>query len=78
MTVKKSDLLTPKNMVETKGGYAELQPIASGPSSALERDQPPVDPAADHDSIRPAAPTRLLEKTAPGANAVRRKRRKDK
>ncbi len=31
MAMKKSDLLNPKQMVQTKGGYAELQPVESAP-----------------------------------------------
>lgn len=32
----KSDLLTPKAMVEATGGYAELQPVASGPPATAD------------------------------------------
>ena len=38
MAMKKSDLLNPKQMVEAKGGYAELQPVASGPTAAVPAD----------------------------------------
>ncbi len=38
MAMKKSDLLNPKQMVEAKGGYAELQPVASGPAAAVPAD----------------------------------------
>lgn len=38
MAMKKRDLLNPKQMVETKGGYAELQPVSNGAPAGAGRD----------------------------------------
>lgn len=62
MAMKKSDLLNPKKMVETTGGYAELQPVSTGPPTGDERDAGVTECGVDCERDRARRPSPTVTK----------------